>query len=241
MKRLAAAVLTLALLVLAAPLRAAPPMPLPPPPPPPAVTVAGEGEASAPPDSAEVELGVLRQAKSARDALDENGRAVERLLASVKALGVPSSAVQTVELGLAPQYQHEPSGKTPPRIIGYQATHRLRVLLQDLGLVGRLLDEGVAGGANLIQSLRFTVRDPSSLLDRAREKAVEDARRRASRYAGAAGLKLGRVLELREIYAPEPLPVRARFAAMEAAVPVAPGEETVRAAITATWELVSPQ
>ena len=52
------------------------------------ISVSGEGRATAPPDMATVRTGVVTQGTKARDALDANNAAMDRIMASLKSHNV---------------------------------------------------------------------------------------------------------------------------------------------------------
>ena len=96
----------------------------------------------------------------------------------------------------------------------------------------------MAAGANEIGGINFMVSQESKALDEARAKAIEDARRKAEIYAKAAGVRIGAPLSISEEGAGGPVPMRAQFTGTGAATPVAPGEETLRIAVTVSYEIV---
>ena len=61
-----------------------------------------------------------------------------------------------------------------------------------------ILDAAVQHGANQIGGISFGIQNKDALLDKARQDAIADAKRKAEKAAQAAGLKLGRVLSLSE-------------------------------------------
>ena len=88
-----------------------------------------------------------------------------------------------------------------------------------------------------MSGIEFLVSQQSKLLDQARSEAIVDAHRKAELYAQAAGAKLGRVISIiGEGASPPPRPVMQALRA--GAVPVAPGERTLRASVTVSYELV---
>ena len=88
-----------------------------------------------------------------------------------------------------------------------------------------------------MSGIEFVVSEQSKLLDQARDDAIADTRRKADLYAKAAGAKLGRVVSITEEgSAPPPRPIQALRAG---AVPIAPGEQTLRAIVTVSYELMS--
>ena len=200
------------------------------------VTVSGSGTATATPDMAEISTGVVSQAPTAAQALTANSQAMEQLLQSLGGLGIAARDIQTTSVSVSPQRGQGREGR-PGEIVGYEVVNQVHVKVRDLPSLGRVLDQQVAQGANSIQGIRFGLRDPASLLDEARKRAMADARQRAELYAAAAGLKVGRVLSVQEAGAVAPRPEAMGRVMMSAAVPVAAGEQEIQAAVTVTYAL----
>jgi uncharacterized protein YggE len=198
------------------------------------VTVTGEATISVAPDMAVIRIGVTTQGKSARDASLANAKEMTSVLAAVKKSGVAERDVQTSRLSLQPRYDTSQSGTA--RLLGFQVTNQVTVKIRKVDDLPSILDRAIAAGANEMSGIEFVVSQQSQLLDQTRAEAMADARRKAAIYAKAAGAKLGRVMSIRDGGAsPPPHPV---MRAMRAdAVPVAPGEQTLRANVTVSYEL----
>ncbi len=112
------------------------------------VAVWGEGEAHAKPDMAELSAGVVTEGRSAHDALSANSQAMERVIATVKALGIEGRDLQTEGVNLNPVYARSDNSGAPPHIASYRAQNTLRIRLHDLGKLGTLLDKVAGAGAN---------------------------------------------------------------------------------------------
>ena len=203
----------------------------------PSIVVVGEGAVSAPPDSAQVRAGVVTEATTAAAAVAANNEAMKRVLKALAAAGVPSKDVQTESLSVQPRYRAGSQGRRQSEIVGYEVSNRVRVTIRELDSLGAVLDDLVRQGVNQLHGIQFSVRDPTRLLDEAREQAVADARRKAELYAQAAGARLGRVLRVEEGRVSRPGPIRVRSLAAEAAVPVAPGELEFTAQVTVTYAM----
>lgn len=205
------------------------------------VTMQGEGEASAPPDHALVAGGTQAQARTAREAMDANSRAMRQVQEALKDAGIGERDIVTSGLSLRPQLDYGPAGGRP-RVTGYAAGHRLQVRVRDLARLGDVLDRMVQSGANQIDGVGLAVTDWSKKVDEARIAAVADARRKAELLARAAGARLGKVLTIEEHGGAAPPPMLQRsgapMAASSAPVPVATGDQTFRLSVTVTWELV---
>ncbi len=203
----------------------------------PSIVVVGEGAVSAPPDSAQVRAGVVTEATTASAAVAANNEALKRVLKALTAAGVPSKDVQTESLSVQPRYRAGSQGRRQSEIVGYEVSNRVRVTIRELDGLGAVLDDLVRQGVNQLHGIQFSVRDPTRLLDEAREQAMTDARRKAELYAQAAGARLGRALRVEEGGVSRPGPIRVRSLAAQAAVPVAPGELEFAAQVTVTYAM----
>lgn len=193
------------------------------------------------PDIAEISAGVVTQSPQASIALAENAKKMAGVFAALKKAGIADTDIQTNGLNVSPQYDYSRSndGK-PPVISGYQASNNVTVIIRDVKKTGTVIDTLVAQGANQINGPTFTVSKPEPLLDQARIEAVKKARARADLLAGAAGMKVKRVITLSESrgmsYVPRPMMMAAK--ATEAAdTPVAAGEVDLTASVTAKYEI----
>lgn len=203
------------------------------------LTVSGEGEATAAPDRAELSAGVVSEARTAAAALTANSAQMNAVFSALKKMGIPDKSIETTGFSVAPQYP--PYNSTEQRhITGYQVSNSVTVKVDDLAKLGTTLDALVRSGANDVNSVAFSIRDPKPLLAGAREAAVKDAMTKAETYAKAAGVKLGPVVSITEggMERAQPLAMRALAAPLPSQPPpMAPGEQTVSANVTMSWEI----
>ncbi|MES2750388.1 MAG: SIMPL domain-containing protein [Pseudomonadota bacterium] len=204
---------------------------------PPAVSVTGEATISVPPDLAQIDSGVTTEAKTAREASEANNKAMGVVLLALKNAGIAEKDFQTSRLSLSPQSAPNRNANAPFLIVGYRASNRVTVTIRDVTKVANTIDVLVGAGANEISGISFMVSQASKLLDDARAKAVEDARRKAEIYARAADVSLGAALSISEETAPGPMPYRKMAAGMAADTPVAQGEETLRVSVSVSYEI----
>ncbi|WP_420820697.1 SIMPL domain-containing protein [Rhizobium tubonense] len=207
------------------------------------IVVSGEGQSAIAPDTALVTLSVVKQAKSAHDALDENNKAMGAVLATLKDSGIAERDLQTSGFSIQPQYNYSngTNGQPqPPELIGYQATNSVSVRVRDLAKLGSLIDQAVGLGINQGGDIQFINDKPDAVLDEARKNAVANALAKARTLSEAAGVKLGRVIEISEdSNRPAPQPVF-RAAMMKQAtdsVPVQSGENTYNVTVTITYSI----
>lgn len=204
------------------------------------ISVTGEGVVEAVPDMAVVTLGVEHTAKTARAAMDQTNAATAAVLERLEAAGIAARDMQTSDLSLSPVWHNRTSSGTPsePRITGFTARNRLTVRVRALDSLGETLDLLVDDGANRFDGLRFAVQEPRPFQDEARRRAVADALAKAQLYAEAAGVALGPVQTIGEAGGFEPRPMQMEMAmARDAAVPVAPGEVSLRARVSMVFAI----
>lgn len=206
---------------------------------PPSITVTGQAETSATPDVAQVVVGVTTEAASPSEALAKNTEAMKQLMDTLKKAGIEDKSIQTAHFNVSPKYVNEPN--QDPRIVGYQVTNQVRADIKEIVKLGEVLEAVVTSGANRIDGINFRLSNRREVLNAARTEALADARRAAETYAAAAGVVLGPLLSLREQGAEPPMPYGGvGFAMARAAVPVAAGEVTVTANLSATYAIVQP-
>jgi uncharacterized protein len=198
------------------------------------VSVAGEATVSAVSDAAVVRVGVSTQAASAREASNANAQKMTAVLAALKDSAIAEKDIQTAWLSLQPQYETGRPGA--PRVVGFQASNQLSVRVRDVKSLAALLDRVITAGATDVSGIEFVVSEQSKLLDQAREQAIADARRKAELYVKAAGGHLGQVVSIAEDNgAPPPRPMAGALRA--AAMPVAPGEQTLHVNVSVIYAL----
>jgi uncharacterized protein len=208
---------------------------------PPSVTAQGEAVIIAEPDQAQIDIGVLTQARTAPDAAKENAEKLSRVLAQIKKLLRKGDEVKTTGYTLNPNYRYPQGGK--PEITGYTAANVLQIRTGDLPGVGKLIDAGMQSGANQINRLVFTLKDDHSAQVQALRMAAQKARSKAEEMAGALGLKIIGVLSLTEnergvrpIIA-QTRGMQAEALASAAPTPVETGTIEVRSSVTLTAEM----
>jgi uncharacterized protein YggE len=205
------------------------------------IAVSGQGEVHGAPDQAVLSTGVTTTATTAASALAENAVKMNAVFATLKRLGVAEKSIQTSNFSVSPQYPpYNANTAGTPRIVGYQVSNQVTVTLDDTKKLGPTLDALVAAGSNQINSVGFAIKDPTTLLSKARELAVADAIARAQTYAKAAGVTLGPILSIQEGFGETPRPLyNAMMVSAERAAPtpVAPGEQSVTANVTVIFQI----
>ena len=200
------------------------------------IRVGGSAIATAAPDQAQVDIGVLTQAPTAKDAAAENAKRVEAVMAALRQVLGAKADLKTVSYSVNPIYS-EAKGNRGPAVTGYSVDNVVRATTSELAQVGKVLDAAVGAGANDVRGLSFSLKDPVPVRAQALRDAVSHARAEADVIAASLGVKLGRV---RSVEAGGEMPiVRPMMKAemMRAATPVEPGTIDVNASVTVTFDI----
>ncbi|HYL07733.1 MAG TPA: SIMPL domain-containing protein, partial [Candidatus Udaeobacter sp.] len=150
-----------------------------------AILTSGDATVTEKPDLAIVSAGVQSDQPSAAAAQSDLASKTARLVARIKALGVPDGDLSTVGYSVSPVYAT--GGET---ITSYRAAEQLQVKWHNVDTVGKTLDAIVQEGGATTIWLSFTLNDPKSAQAQARSLAIADAHAKAQAMASAAGVKL---------------------------------------------------
>jgi uncharacterized protein YggE len=203
----------------------------------------GEGKATGVPDLAIITLGVETRNVSAASAVSENALLMNRTINALVLAGLKKKDIQTSRYTLSTKAEENPTpdagmpkNKTPPEFV---ATNQVTAKMNVSEDIGKVLDAATVAGSNNVLGIGFDLRNAKPQMDKALADAVNDSRRKAEVMAKAAGVKLGKILEISEGYsfttsgAPG-----AAFSFAEAPTPVLPGVLEVTASVTVTYEIL---
>ncbi len=203
------------------------------------ISVSATGQSYQVPDTATVSAGVVTQASTASGAMSANAAQMNRTIDELLKAGIEKRHIQTSQLSLQPRYDY--SNRQAPKITGYEARNTVSAKSENIDKVGAMLDALVTAGANNINGVSFSIKDPEDAQSEARKEAVKKARKKAEEMANAAGVGLGRIMQISEGgggFSP-PQPMMMRAAAMDTAesTPVAAGEQTLSVTVNMTFAI----
>jgi uncharacterized protein YggE len=180
------------------------------------------------PDLAKVRFRISRLEQTPAEAFAGATAIVSKVRETLRQHRIRRSDIKESRLDLRAVWHY---GEPTPTLGGYQCQATVAVETSDLDGVPQLLVDVVAAGASEIDSVDFDVRDRGELQADAERRAIEAARARATRYAKAAGVRLGAVLHIED--ASEPPHVYELAAARKAGPgeDLAPGEISVTAVV----------
>lgn len=203
------------------------------------LTTTGQGTATVIPDQLTFNVGVSVTRPDVAGAMKTANAELKQVMAALTKVGVAERDMKTANLSINPQYDER--GR---RITGYQVDQQLAVKVRQLAKAGEAIGAATAAAGNdaRLDGVSFDVQDRTAVLAQARKAAVAAARRDAETYAKASDMRLGDVVRLKEVTAPEPSPQQMDgFADMALTVPqaakIAPGEQDFKIRLEVVWEL----
>jgi uncharacterized protein YggE len=202
----------------------------------PFIVVVGLGSVQATPDQCIIDLALNSSGDSPAQALDRCNEAAAQVFAGAEQAGIPRTDVQTVNVSVQ-DYRDPGQQQVTARLASYQLNVKVRALDHVSDVIGKLAT--AAGDALQIRAMRLTVSDPEPLRQEARLSAVRDAQTKANGLARAAGRQLGAIVSIEEGGGSAAGP-RAARATAASTMPIEPGESTVGASVTVTFELDDP-
>lgn len=206
---------------------------------PPQITIAANGSVDVTPDRARLSLGVETEAKTAQEASQLNAAAQTRIVAAIRASGIPQSSIRTGGFNVAPKQEYIPETRTW-RVDGYRVSNIVTVVIEPVAKTGEVIDAALGAGANRVAGLNFEIKDPTSAREQAMRQAVERARREAEIVATAAGGQIVALIEINvnsyESAPPRPMMEMARMSSDAESTPISEGTQSVVVNVTTRWQ-----
>lgn len=148
------------------------------------ISVNGEGVVEVAPDRATISVGVVTRDKNAAKVQNDNSRIASEIIKSVAALGIDKKNIRTGNYSFHQYYRQENNKRVAD---GYEANNTVTIIVDDLNLVGKVIDTSLSHGANNIDSLEFGIKNKAALQNDAIRLAVRDARAKAEVVAAELG------------------------------------------------------
>jgi hypothetical protein len=155
------------------------------------VQISASGRTETRPDEARFTAGVSTIAPSAAAAAAGNSQAINRVVTALRALGIRPEDVQTRSITLNRLDYGPNRGR-------FEASNQIEVRVHDLNKAGEAIAAATEAGANVVSGPNLDVADPEAARRGAYAAAYRAARARAETYAVAAGLRIDRILAIRD-------------------------------------------
>ena len=131
-----------------------------------------DGKFDAPPDTALVQFNISAQADNAKAAYDQASKQSEQVRQIMRDNGIDPKTAQIGSYSIEPVYDWKTAKR---RLIGYRVGTGVTLKLKDFAKIGSLTQQLADSAVSESQSISYTLDN----MDEAKNKAVEDAYRRA--------------------------------------------------------------
>lgn len=155
------------------------------------IQVVGTAEAKVVPDVAHVSVGARQEAQTVKQAMEKLEKSFRALEELVSESGIAAKDVQTEAFQVQPRYRFD-EGKR--NLTGYEARKMLRVTFRDFDRLKSFLHKALSTGPNELGGLQFEFSRMDSLKTAVTLRALQEAKKTASRMAAELGVKTTNVL-----------------------------------------------
>lgn len=161
------------------------------------IAVQGTGKATATPDIASFSVTISEISETTREAQVKANEKVNTILAMVREAGVAKKDMRTTALEFFPEYRWRENEQV---LVGQRVRQTVHVTIRGIGEDGTILPSlidriGTVSGIS-IGSISFSKEDTSAEYAASRSLAMEKAIQKASEYARAADMILGKPISV---------------------------------------------
>lgn len=205
------------------------------------VSVSGTGMVSALPDRATVHMSIVSRAQELGAAQAEAARVTSAVLSLTDKLDIKRNKVDTTGATVRPDYRWNRESEQQ-ELRGYIAERQMHVKVDDLDMLGKLVEGAVGSGVNQVSPPKLDSSKREAMRRDALVIAAKDARANAEVLAETLGVRLGEPISITDGSAPPRppiVPMRMVNAAMESdsAATYNAGDLTFTATVTVVFEL----
>ena len=206
------------------------------------IWISGQGVVTVTPDIATLRLGVEAQAATVAEAQSQAAEAMDRVMTALTENAVAEKDIQTQHFSIYPVTRWDKDDEEQV-IVGYRVTNKVTAKIREIDKAGAIIDAVAEAGGDLIRidSINFSVDDPSAYYEEAREEAMADAKAKAEQLAELAGGSLGKATYISESsYVPPPIYRQDIYeeAVPGAETPISPGEMEVSLTVQVAYALL---
>lgn len=215
-------------------------------------SVQGSGTATGTPDQSDITFTVSKTATSLQDAQNQANTSMNSIIKDLQKIGIAKNDIQTNNYNSSPNYNDNVVAQpaiivNPPQqtINSYTVSEDVDITIHNNAQVASVIDTITKDNAEDISGPNLTFSDDKQqqLENQARINAIDNAKLKAQSLAGAAGLRLGKVVNVQEnqptpIYPVHPIMMMAKPMQAGASIPtqINPGQNTVTSSVTLTYD-----
>ena len=189
------------------------------------ISVTGKGTVHAEPDVATLNISIDVKDIDLGKATNEANAVITEVKSTLNFLGVAEEDIRTANFSVWPEQRYDLEGN--PSVEGYRVNHVLRVTVNNIEIVGKVVTESINAGANGVNDIQYTFSDSTELERQARVEAMMDARAKAEQLAELAEVSIVGVKSINDqanLVSPVASPRFEIMSSVEQSVPVSAGQ-----------------
>lgn len=205
----------------------------------------GQGKVAVSPNTAKITLGIEESGDTLKEVQDNVNQKSQSLVKELKKYDISDKDIKTVYYNVYPNYDYESS---TTQIVGYRVSTGYEVTVPDIDQLNDVISTVTSTGVNNIGNISFELDEKTKKekLQEARELAITEAKEKADGLAKAAGVNLGKIVNISENQSgvtPKPMLDTARSLAIgsEESAPVQPdiqpGETEISVSVSLSYEV----
>jgi len=149
----------------------------------------GTASINAEPDKVIFSLAVQTENKLLTVAMQENNTKAAKVVSEVKKSICKDDSIKTTSFNVSPIYVYEQNQRKSV-LSGYRVTNMINVRTKKVEDAGKIIDTGIACGANRAENLDFIVENKDKYASELLKQAAEQARQKANATAQALGVNI---------------------------------------------------
>lgn len=216
------------------------------------ITVTGKGKISLPPDLIQINISLEVVRDSYEETMDDSAEYIAILRDTLKTEGFEKEDIKTIRFYIDLEYESYKERDTwKKRFVGYRCNHDLKIEFQsESKRLAKILSLITRCPINPEFSIQYRIKDMEDAKNQLLAKAVEDSKTKAAILTKAAGVGLGKVVNINyswgeiSIYS-EPVRYDRAMLCEESAsnydnsLDINPEDLDISDTVTVVWEIVS--
>ncbi len=209
------------------------------------IWVNGQGKVSGAPDIANLQLGIEAQEVSVAAAQSQAAEAMDKVMTALEDNDVAKKDIQTKYFNISKVTRWDDDNQREV-VIGYRVTNTVTASIRDIEKAGAVIDAVALAGGDLIRinSIYFSIDDPTPYQKEARDEAMNDAKNKAEQLASLAGIKLGKPTYISEnFYTPSSyrydVPMMEAGKSSAPSTIISPGEMDITLNVQVTYAILN--
>ena len=157
------------------------------------IEVTGSAKESVVPDMATFSFSINGRGKELAALKKEIDTKTVDVVSLSKKLGIKTNNITSSEVSIRPQYNYQTKS-----FIGYEVSRNIKVVLNNLDKYTELVNGAIKSGITTINNITLDTKDRALLESKALGSAIMAAKNKAGTLATSSGIKIGKVLYVKE-------------------------------------------